>query len=117
MSVPLTDLEIGVLDAALAAAGELGIALAAQRSAARALTRTPSGVGFVTRLVVPEGLRLSDRQADDGLPAVRGEHPQLPGGAEFVLQIKNGRLNSIEAFCYEGLWPADESLFRLRVEA
>jgi len=111
----LTALERAVLDVALAADTELNARLRAQIEAAVVTTRTPSGVGFMTKFAVPADLAAPDRPADDTLPAVFGEHPQLPGGAEFVLQVKAGRLNTIEAFCYEGMWPADESLFRVEL--
>ena len=109
----LTDLERAVLGAAAERAGEFGPQLVAQLNAATVAMRTPSGVGFVTKLVVPQTLVLADQQAVVELPTIRGAHPHLPAGAEFVLQIKGGRLNSIEAFCYEGMWPGDESLFEL----
>jgi len=109
----LTDLERAVLGSAVERAGEFAAQLAAQLDAAEVVLRTPSGVGFVTKLTVPETLVLADQQAVVDLPTVRGVHPHLPAGAEFVLQIKGGRLNSIEAFCYEGMWPGDESLFQL----
>ena len=112
----LTELERAVLSSAVAGAGDLADSLREQLDAARVAARTPSGVGFVTKLEVPVNLSLGDRQVDAGLPTITGKHPQLPSGAEFVLQIKGGRLNSIEAFCYEGMWPEDESSFRLEVK-
>lgn len=112
----LTELERAVLRSALAQAGDLAEPLRAQLHAVQVAVRTPSGVGFITKLEVPADLSLVDRQADAGLPTIVGEHPQLPSGAEFVLQIKDGRLNSIEAFCYEGMWPGDESSFRLDIK-
>ncbi len=119
----LTDLEKAVLDAALVdnamsqiTPGEnarMAAAFRAQAKVAKATVRTPSGVGFVTKLKVPDELCVPESGDCSALPTVCGEHPELPSGAEFVLQIKNGRLNSIEAFCFEGMWPGDESLFRV----
>lgn len=111
----LTPLEKAVLTSAVAGAGELAEGLRAQLDAARVMLRTPSGVGFVTKLEVPPHLSLADREVDAALPRVTGKHPQLPSGAEFVLQIRDGRLNSIEAFCFEGMWPGDESPFQVDV--
>lgn len=102
-----------MLGFAVERAGEFAAPLAAQLDAAKVALRTPSGVGFVTKLKVPRALGLDDQQAVVDLPTVTGAHPHLPSGAEFVLQIKDGRLNSIEAFCYEGMWPGDDSLFQL----
>ena len=111
-SPELTSLERSVLEAAIGQQGSVADGLWAQLQQARAIVRTPSGVGFVTKLMVPETLRVSDGLSDDALPLVVGQHPDLPSGAEFVLQIKDGRISSIEAFCFEGMWPGDESLFR-----
>ena len=58
---------------------------------------------------------MPDAAAGNAVPVVTGEHPALPSGAEFILQIKDGRINCIEAFCYEGMWPADESQFKIRL--
>ena len=109
----LTALERAVLELAVIERNDASEEFKAQALNVRAVARTPSGVGFVTKLQVPVDLRAEDLSSDPGLPLIIGEHPDLPAGAEFVLQVKDGRLNSIEAFCYEGMWPGDESLFRL----
>ena len=111
----LTALERAVLVTALRSDAKIVSTLNAQVNEAKALVRTPSGVGFVTKLQVPGALRLPDSTELDSLPLVFGQHPDLPSGAEFVLQVKDGRLNSIEGFCYEGMWPRDESLFTFEV--
>ncbi len=114
-SPELTTLERAVLVAALGSGTKHAVTLNAQVNEVKAVVRTPSGVGFVTKLEVPEKFGLLDPEGPDSLPLVVGRHPELPSGAEFVLQIKNGRLNSIEAFCFEGMWPRDESLFTFEV--
>ena len=111
----LSDLERCVLQAALAGDGDGMEALRAQLSVATVLSRTASGVGFVTRLQVPDDAPVATQVCR--VPVVSGEHPQLPGGAEFLLQLKNGRLHTLEAFCFEGMWPADEAGFRLEAGA
>jgi len=108
----LTSLERQVLQAVILGHSEFS-GLMAQLDAATVMSRTPSGVGFVTKLKVPEDLSIEDCIAVRGLPTIEAEHPNLPSGAEFVFQIKGGRLNCIEAYCFEGIWPANESLFRL----
>ena len=112
-SPDLTDLERMVLETACAATG-VGATYAPQITAAKVSVRTPSGVGVVTKIEVPGELGL--QAPATSLPVVIGDHPALPSGAEFILQVKDGRINSIEAFCYEGMWPQDESLFKLRVD-
>ena len=106
----LSDLERTVFDTALAGEGAETDILRRQLSEATVMSRTASGVGFVTRLRIPD--ELPGVSLSYVLPVVRGEHPQLPGGAEFILQLKNGRLHTIEAFCFEGMWPEDEAAFR-----
>jgi len=107
-SPELTDLERLVLETACATA-DAEVGWQEQIQAATVASRTPSGVGFMTKLHTPAAERLPA----DGLTTISGEHPALPSGAEFVVQVKGGRINCIEAFCHEGLWPADESRFRL----
>ena len=103
-SPELTSLERAVLETALSAGG-IDPELRRQVAEASVVGRTPSGVGFMTKLSVPENQRSAD--AAPAIPVVVARHPDLPSGAEFVLQIKNGRLSSIEAFCHEGMWPAE----------
>ncbi|MDJ0926124.1 MAG: hypothetical protein QNJ73_00625 [Gammaproteobacteria bacterium] len=112
-SPEFTSLERAVLDCAVAAAGSDSSALQEQLERAQVAARTPSGVGFVSRLRVPDDCPVAGAAA--ALPVVYGEHPQLRSGAEFMLQLKDGRLHTIEAFCFAGMWPADENLFQLAV--
>ncbi len=111
VSPELTELERTVLETAIRHHSR-GAELEAQLNAAKVVVRTPSGVGFVTKLQVPEKLSLVGHTEESELPVVLAEHPALNSGAEFILQVKAGRINCIEAYCYEGMWPADETLFR-----
>lgn len=111
----LSDLELAVLDVFLAADGDASAQLRAQVEAATVASRTPSGVGFMTKLDIPERLRIPGRPDDETLQVVHGAHPALPGGAEFIVQVKSGRLNTIEGFCYAGMWPGDESHFSVEL--
>jgi hypothetical protein len=113
LSPELTGLERSVLETAVGDNGEVAGGFQEQVRQASAVVRTPSGVGFVTKLQIPDNLRVTELPSGNSLPLVIGEHPELSSGAEFVLQVKDGRINSIEAFCYEGMWPSDETLFRL----
>jgi hypothetical protein len=112
ISAELTGLERAVLEAAISGHPR-ATEFAAQLAVARVIVRTPSGVGFVTKLLVPEALSLAEHADVDTLPAILAEHPALASGAEFIFQIKAGRINCIEAYCYEGMWPTDETLFRV----
>jgi len=105
-SPALSELEAAVLDAATAG----DAALREQAAAAAVVSRTYSGVGFVTKLrVPPEGPRTDIAV----VPVVHGRHPALPDPAEFRVELREGRLSCIEAFCFQGLWPADEHSFEL----
>jgi len=109
-SPDLTDLERSVLETAFSSAGRAA-EFRSQIAAASVALRTPSGVGFVTKLSISDEYRVPEDTF--AIPVVKGEHPALPSGAEFILQVKNGRITCIEAFCYEGMWPVDESQFRI----
>jgi hypothetical protein len=97
----------------LAVEGDGFAALRAQLARATVLARTHSGVGFVTRLAVPDEV---PGLAESATPRVRpglATHPELAERAEFLLQLRGGRLAVLEAYCFEGGWPADEAEFRV----
>jgi len=106
---PLSALEQAVLGAMLR---DEGLApLRAQLALATVVSRTHSGVGFVTRLAVPEEAPVLAGQVQFRPLAVA--HPALEEPAEFLLQLRAGRLATLEAYCFAGGWPADASGFRL----
>lgn len=110
-SPELTVLERLILETALTNVEDADV-FHAQLRAARVVSRTGSGVGFVTKLLLPADAPAADEAAR--LPTVLADHPDLPSGAEFILDVKSGRLNCIEAFSFEGMWPTDDALFQLR---
>ena len=112
----LTPLEREVLRAA-ARRDEEQTALEQQIKAAEVASREYTGVGFHTRLVVPESspaLNLSRWRLDD-MPKGFAEHPDLPAGAGFIVWLKGGRLIGVEGYTNQGEWPDDESAFRVAV--
>lgn len=111
-SPDLTVLERSVLETVFPSA-DLAAGFHEQIDAASVAVRTPSGVGFMSKLYVPEECRVAEI-AENTIPVVIGTHPELPSGAEFVVQVKDGRINCIEGFCHEGMWPADESKFDIQ---
>jgi len=113
-SPDLTALERSVLETAFASM-QTDPGFRNQIDAAVVVVRTPSGVGFVTKLQIPEEYRVANGATGIAVPVIIGEHPALPAGAEFILQIKNGLINCIEAFCHAGMWPADESQFQIHL--
>jgi hypothetical protein len=108
----LTGLERAVLQALADRLGDAGPALSAQLENAVVTARSYSGVGFVTRLQVSGAAGLPESATRRG-SVLLACHPDLPEPAEFFLQFKEGRLATIEAYCHQGQWPADESLFHI----
>ncbi|MEQ1801121.1 MAG: hypothetical protein ABL989_04305 [Gammaproteobacteria bacterium] len=112
---PLSRLERAVLTALLKGDGDEFATLRAQLARATVVSRTHSGVGFVTRLAVPDDAPALAGSAAPRLRPVLAAHPGLAERAEFLLQLRGGRLAVLEAYCYEGGWPADEAEFRVVV--
>ncbi len=111
---PLTRLERSILEAVLHGGDEAHALLRTQLAGATALSRTHSGVGFVTRIQVPDQAAPVPAGVTLRLPPVHATHPHLGEAAEFVLQLREGRLAVLEAFCFQGGWPADEGQFRIQ---
>ena len=107
----LSELEQAVLSIALEAGDT---AWQAQLNLAQVASRTYSGVGFMTKFRLPADAPKADAAAR--VPAVAGTHQALPSGAEFLVDIRDGLLHSLEAFCYDGMWPTDESGFQLETK-
>jgi hypothetical protein len=109
----LSPLEQAVLVALACGIGEDGGIIEEQVRRARVSGRTHSGVGFVTRLEVPEDVEPLPPEAARRVRPVLASHPDLAQPAEFLVQLKAGRLASIEAYCHEGTWPADDARFSI----
>ena len=114
---PLSPLERAVLTAMLVGGAQgdsdTFAGLRAQLARATVVSRTHSGVGFVTRIAVPDEVPPVPDAAGRALRPVTAAHPALPEQAEFLLQLRNGRLAVLEAYCHAGNWPADEAEFRV----
>jgi len=109
----LTPLERSVLRALARSLGDDDAVLLAQCERARVISRTHSGVGFVTKLEVPGDVPELPAGAVGRIRPVHARHPELGEPAEFLVQLKAGRLASIEAYCHEGMWPADDGAFQV----
>ena len=109
---PLSRLERAVHTAILKGGDDLA-PLRAQLAGATVVSRTHSGVGFMTRIDVPDALPSAVEGIAARLRPVLADHPQLAERAEFLLQLRAGRLAVLEAYCFEGGWPADEAEFRV----
>ena len=109
----LTPLECSVLRALAQRLGDAGSLLEVQSGCVRVVNRSHSGVGFVTRLAIPAEVAGLPAEAVVRIAPVQARHPALREPAEFLVQLQEGRLRSIEAFCFEGMWPEDEADFRI----
>lgn len=110
---PLSPLERLVIEAILARDAAALEPLRVQLAGVHATRRTHSGVGFMTRLAVAVDAPALVPGSEPRLRPVYASHPLLREPAEFMLQLKDGRLNSLEAYCFNGMWPADEAGFRI----
>lgn len=108
-----TALETSVLEAFGRTLGAAGATWLAQCRNLRVVGRSHSGVGFVTRIEVPEDAVALDAESAGRLLPVHASHPALREPAEFLVQLRRGRIIALEAFCFDGSWPDDESGFRL----
>lgn len=111
----MSPLERAVIDDLAKRLGGAGVAVAAQGARARVASRSHSGVGFVTRLEVPADAPPVEATAAARAGIVYASHPALAEPAEFLVQFRDGRLATIEAFCGSGLWPEDDAGFRVGV--
>jgi hypothetical protein len=110
---PLSSLEREVLQRVLARDDPALEALRGQALVATVSGRTFSGVGFMTRLAVPDAMPAASGDAAPRLRPLLARHPALAEPVEFMLQVRAGRLATLEAFCGDGCWPDDEAAFRL----
>lgn len=109
----LKPLERAVIRATAANLGAAGGELEKQLAALSVVSRNYSGVGFVTRLRIGDGVSPLPAGSTTGLRPVQASHPELVEPAEFLVQVKDGYLASIEAFCHDGMWPADDTRFKV----
>lgn len=90
-------------------------ALRAQLDARRIKSRELTGVGFYTRLVVPQALAV----AGIGRLVLGGAYAEIEGlqhGAGFVRVVDDGMLEKLEGFTYDGPWPDRIEAFTVRAE-
>jgi hypothetical protein len=110
---PLTLVELEVLAMILTGQHKILKDLRTQLKAARVMGREFTGIGFYTRLWVPNDLKPAivprDRIVLDDVEATFGEK-----SAGFVLFVVDGRLHTLEGYMSEGGWPDERSSFTLR---
>ena len=82
--------------------------LRSQLDSSSVLSRHYSGVGFVTKFRISR----ETEALNSALRRIEGHHPGLPEAVEFVLTLKNGQLDTLEAYAFGGMWPEQEAGFR-----
>ncbi|MEZ5563999.1 MAG: hypothetical protein R3F24_00135 [Gammaproteobacteria bacterium] len=110
---PLSALERKVVARILQGSADGLATLRDQLAGATMVSRTYSGVGLVTRIAIPDGLPAVPADVSLRLRPALATHPQLSEAAEFLLQVRDGRLAVLEAYCFQGGWPAVEQAFRM----
>ena len=104
----LSNLESKILKAMFSGQSGNQKALDEQVSAVSVVTRNYSGVGFVSKFQVGSDVA----QLDGSIRRVEARHPMLSDPVEFVLTLKSGCLDTLEAYAFNGMWPSDESGFQ-----
>ncbi len=111
-----TDLERAVMEA-ISSADREPTTMRRQIDGATLISRELTGVGFYTTFEVPESLpRLNEnRWKIEDMGHGFAYHPELEGGASFILWVKGGRVVCLEGYTNGGDWPRDEHKFHVAV--
>ena len=86
-----------------------------QLSTASVVNRNHTGVGLFTNISVLEDapVLLKSTRYIEQMPKTHLEHPKLAAGAGALLWFEGGRVSCLECYTYDGVWPEDETLFRV----
>jgi hypothetical protein len=109
----LNPLEKAVLEKLLSGESETYRILQKQYSSSRVASRKMTGVGFFTRLSLPEDAPKLPDEASFHISDVAADINGLKHGAGFVLFIEDGRIETLEGFTYDEPWTQDFHGFRL----
>jgi hypothetical protein len=67
--------------------------------------REMTGVGFYTRVAIPECRAEEINEWNGRLPELQGDHALLKNGAGFIFWKETNRELTIEGYTYDELWP------------
>ncbi|SFJ99606.1 transposase [Methylocapsa palsarum] len=102
----LNSLETAILEKMLSGNNESFNTQRQKYRSAKVTERSSTGVGFFTHFHVPPNVaRLTDREGLE-IGDVSAEIVGLKYGADFVLFVKDGAIDTLEGFCYDEAWPA-----------
>lgn len=107
--------EQAVLDKLLAGNDPALVTLRAQAERVRIRARETTGVGFFCFFDVPDDAALLGH-ATFHFGDVDASMSGLSHGAGFVLFVKDGRLDRLEGYTYDEVWPSTVDDFQLRYQ-
>lgn len=108
-----TPLERAVMDSLLDGDDPVLVALRAQWKAATLADRRYSGVGFFTDFYVPIDLQVPPGDLSLTVRGVRAELGGLEHGADFVLFVGAGFIQTLEGWTPDDRWPDELGAFSL----
>jgi hypothetical protein len=109
----LTSLESRVINLLIPHAGIHEALLRTQLQISSVEDRKKDKNGFFTYFSIPAENKVNTLP-DMILSGIRGTHPSMDHGVEFILFIRNGRVSILEAYSLGGeSWPEDEDKMTL----
>ena len=109
----LTKLEKSVLKQFVSCDGIDAKRLRVQIAMLRLDSREYTDVGFKTSFSLPTHVPALSEDFDKNQANVYADHPQVPAGAEFLLESERGRIKSLYGHVFVGEWPKNESQFHV----
>lgn len=113
----LTDLEQALMTMLLSGDHPVLSTLRTQANRGSLRLREPTGAGFYCHFDVPDDAPLVADPEDFEICDVLGQIAGLAHGAGFVLFIRRGRLDFLEAFSFDERWPDHVADFTLTYES
>lgn len=115
-SAKFTPLEISTMEKLLIGDDDVLKTLASQWNSATLRTRELTGVGFYTHFELPPSANPIRGMPTFCFGDVVAEIEGLKYGAGFLLWVKDGLLDFLEAYTFQEAWPSEIKEFSLRYE-
>jgi len=112
-STSLTYFEQQVMEKILAGHNPALIILREQLKLCKSAVREFTGVGFYVEFTLPQNIPGVRDCPSFEISDVIGDIAGVNNGVGFVLYVENGRLNVLEGFTYDEIWPEQISSFQL----
>ena len=101
----LNDLERAVLDMLLDGDHPVLVMLRAQAEKSRLSSREYTGVGFYSNFDVPPDVPALETERDFHIRDLNAVVDGVKHGVDFILFVREGRLDWLEGVTFEGPWP------------